>query len=127
MNKKNTKTRQELQLDGFLDDGFVFKNVKYKSPSLRSVRLLEKLETVLPSESVLDGVLRTLFVLSRDWKDIKQDIDSGNIEEILLDYADSFNMEDLEKVSEYLTRQKEQTSANEFEVVQTADDISEKK
>ena len=104
MKKQIDAKRKALQIEAVVSDGwFEYKGIKYKSPSLRTVRMLEMMENVLPSSTEMDVIIRTLFVLSKDYPEFKKALET--LEESLLDYSETFVADDLQQISGLLNHQ----------------------
>lgn len=102
--------RKENIIESFDDGGFDFKGIHYKPMSLRTLRLLERVDSpFFNGESGISGIIDFLFISSHETKQVLS-ISKDEWEATMIDYSERFTLQDLEELTKIVNYKIEQSS-----------------
>jgi len=116
MNKK-----RDTQLgNSFLQTGFTFKGIDYKPLSARLLLLLSQAKSPFYfGGDVLRGIIDFLYIASHDSKETFKIINDNKWDETIFEYSENITTDDLNELSELVSKSTDNSSAALVEVRET--------
>lgn len=113
--------RDEKVLNAVSTEGFTYKGVMYRALTPRGLLLLEKHKSPFyVGGDVLKGLFDYLYVCSQDPKELVK-IPTDKWDEIIFEFADNFNQEDLNELGRLTQEFNDLQSATIVEVKSTGE------
>lgn len=105
-----SKRKQNI-IESFNDTGFEYKGVHYKPMSLRTLQLLERIDSPFfnGEDQGIRGVMDFLYISSKETKDILK-IGKDEWEAMIIDYAENFTLNDLQELTKIVNDKIAQSS-----------------
>jgi len=122
--KKDTRDRQITR--GFLATGFEFNDMHFKPLTGRTLLLLEMADSpfFVGGGGSMKQLLDVLYVSHEDCNIVTKAINEANFSEKVMDFAENFTMDDLNKLGEIVNTMNEDAAAA---IVEVREDSTKKK
>lgn len=116
------KTREEKIVDTITTEGFEFKGRKFKTLTTRTLLILEKFKSPYykGGDDALKGLMDLLFVCGTDPR-LVQNLTQEEFDNAVFDFADEFNQDDMNKLTELISNLNKDSQSTVVEVRDTSE------